>query len=113
MRTLAYAAVLALAFSASSGLAQTAQKMSDDELVKLALSAAPDAVSKDAAVMRVEADGKMPQGQRTVDLHARSRRSEQPRPNVRRQERYGMGACLDDAQAATRQQGRLHVHVAR
>jgi hypothetical protein len=59
MRTLAYATVLALAFSASSGLAQTAQKMSDDELVKLALSAAPDAVSKDAAVMSVEADGKM------------------------------------------------------
>src|SRR5690242_9531135 len=61
MKRLACAAVLALALAPTQGFAQGAKApaMSDDELIKLALSAAPDAISKDAAVMAVGADGKM------------------------------------------------------
>jgi hypothetical protein len=60
MKVLAYATVLALTLAPGCGFAQTTktQSMSDDELIKFALSAAPDAVSKDAGVMVVEPDGK-------------------------------------------------------
>src|ERR1700720_4998517 len=61
MKMLACATVLALALAPSCGFAQApkGQSMSDDELIKLALSAAPDAVSKDATVIAMSADGKM------------------------------------------------------
>ena len=58
-KALAYATALVLGIAPSCGFAQGAQKLSDDELIKLALSAAPEAVAKDATVMAVEADGKM------------------------------------------------------
>src|SRR5258708_22265248 len=61
MKSLAGAIVLALALVPSYGLAQApkAPALSDDELIKLSLSAAPDAVSKDATVIAMGADGKM------------------------------------------------------
>ena len=61
MKMLACATALVLALAPSCGLAQTpkGQSPSDDELIKFALSAAPDAISKDAGVMAVEPDGKM------------------------------------------------------
>ena len=61
MKMLAYATVLTLALAPNCGFAQTPkdQKMSDEELIKLSLSAAPDAMAKDAAVMVIGADGKM------------------------------------------------------
>jgi hypothetical protein len=61
MKVFAYATVFALALALSCGLAQTpkAQSMSDDELIKFALSAAPEAVTKDAKVIAMGPDGKM------------------------------------------------------
>jgi hypothetical protein len=49
MKMLACATVLALALAPSCGFAQApkGQNMSDEDLIKLALSAAPDAVSKE------------------------------------------------------------------
>jgi hypothetical protein len=61
MKTFACATVLALALAPSYGFAQAAKSpgMSDGELIKLALSAAPEAISKDATVMTIGEDGKM------------------------------------------------------
>jgi hypothetical protein len=59
MKALTLATLLALTIAPSYGFAQAPQKLSDEELSKLALSAAPDAISKDAAVMAVDPDGKM------------------------------------------------------
>ena len=50
MKSLAYATLFALALTPSYGFAQerTGHNMSDEELIKLSLSAAPEAVTKDA-----------------------------------------------------------------
>ena len=61
MKMLTCATLLALALAPCYGLAQTtkSQSISDDELLKLALSAAPDSVGKDATVIAMGSDGKM------------------------------------------------------
>jgi len=61
MKSLACATLLALALVPSYGFAQApkAPALSDDELIKLSLSAAPEAISKDATVIAMGADGKM------------------------------------------------------
>src|SRR6516164_10844938 len=59
MKSLAYAALFALALTPSSGFAEEHQKMSDEELIKLSLSAAPEAIAKDATVVVMDHDGKM------------------------------------------------------
>jgi len=58
-KVLAYATALVLGLAPSCGFAQGTQKLSDDELIKLALSAAPEALAKNATVITVEPDGKM------------------------------------------------------
>ena len=63
MKLLACAAALSLAVCTSSAFAQAPMghaggTMSDEELIKLALSAAPEAVTKDATVITVGSDGK-------------------------------------------------------
>src|SRR5215212_846824 len=58
-KALAYATALVLGIAPSCGFAQGAQKLSDDELIKLALSAAREAIAKDDTVVAVEADGQM------------------------------------------------------
>jgi hypothetical protein len=88
MKSLASATLLAFALSPSYGFAEesTGHNMSDEELIKLSLSAAPEAVTKDATVVAMGHDGTM----RTLRqgtgqwMHARSRRSGQPGPDVRR-----------------------------
>jgi hypothetical protein len=61
MKVLAYATVLALALAPSYGFAQVpkGQNMSDEELIKFSLSAAPEAVTKDAKIIAMGPDGKM------------------------------------------------------
>jgi len=61
MKSLTYATLLAFALTPSYGFAQgsTGHNMSDEELIKLSLSAAPEAVAKDASVVVMEHDGKM------------------------------------------------------
>jgi hypothetical protein len=61
MKSLAYATLFALALTPSHGFAQdsTGHKMSDEELIKLSLSAAPEAVARDATVVAMDHDGKM------------------------------------------------------
>ena len=61
MKSLAYATLFALALTPSYGFAQerTGHNMSDEELIKLSLSAAPEAVAKDATVVAMDHDGKM------------------------------------------------------
>jgi hypothetical protein len=59
MKSLACATLLAFALTPSYGFAQTSHNMSDEELIKLALSAAPEAVAKDATVVDMDHDGKM------------------------------------------------------
>jgi hypothetical protein len=63
MKSFACAAALSLGVCFSSAFAQAPMghaggNMSDEELIKLALSAAPDAVTKDATVITVGSDGK-------------------------------------------------------
>jgi hypothetical protein len=57
MRVVTIASVAALLVG--SGAYAQEHKMSDDEMVKLAVSAAPEAVTKDAKVIVVDHDGKM------------------------------------------------------
>jgi hypothetical protein len=61
MKSLAYATLFALALTPSYGFAQerTGHNMSDEELIKLSLSAAPEAIAKDATVVAMDHDGKM------------------------------------------------------
>jgi len=61
MKMLTCATLLALALAPCYGFAQTtkSQSISDDELLKLALSAAPDSVGKDATAIAMGSDGKM------------------------------------------------------
>jgi hypothetical protein len=61
MKSLACATILALALVPNYSFAQApkAPALSDDELIKLSLSAAPEAISKDATVIAMGADGKM------------------------------------------------------
>src|ERR1700751_5779929 len=60
MRVLKATLVLAAAGLFIAAVSGTAQKeMSDAEYTKMALSAAPEAVAKDAGVMRIDAGGKM------------------------------------------------------
>jgi hypothetical protein len=58
MKFLTCAAVIALAICPNYASAQ-APKMSDEELITLAVSAAPASATKDATVMAMDADGKM------------------------------------------------------
>jgi hypothetical protein len=63
MKTLACAVVLTLAVGTSHAFAQGTTghgggNMTDQELIKLALSAAPEAVTKDATVITVDNNGK-------------------------------------------------------
>ena len=63
MKPLTCAAVLTLAVCSSYAFAQAPMghaggNMSDEELIKLAISAAPEAVTKDATVIMVGSDGK-------------------------------------------------------
>jgi hypothetical protein len=103
MKSLAYATLFALALTPSCGFAQerSGHKMSDEELIKLSLSAAPRSIAKDATIVAMDHDGKM--RNRAVDVHARSCRSGQPRPDVRRSKRDGMGYGLDESQGAARE----------
>ena len=87
MKSLAFATLLAFALIPSYGYAaeSTGHKMSDEDLIKLSLSAAPEAIAKDATIVAMDHDGKM----RTLREGAgqwtcRSRRSGQPGPDVRR-----------------------------
>jgi hypothetical protein len=61
MKSLAFATLLAFALAPSYGFAQdsTGHNMTDEELIKLSLSAAPEAVAKDATVVAMDHDGKM------------------------------------------------------
>ena len=58
MKSLAYATLFALALTPGCGFAQE-HKMSDEELIKLSLSAAPEAIAKDATILAMDHDGKM------------------------------------------------------
>ena len=63
MKSLTCAAVLGLAVFSNDALAQApmghgSANMSDDDLIKLAISAAPEAVTKDATIVMVGSDGK-------------------------------------------------------
>jgi len=60
MKSLAYATLFALALAPSYGFAQerTGHNMSDEELINLSLSAAPEAIAKDATVVAMDHDGK-------------------------------------------------------
>jgi hypothetical protein len=63
MKSLTCAAVLGLAVFSNYAFAQApmghgSANMSDDDLIKLAISAAPEAVTKDATVVMVGSDGK-------------------------------------------------------
>ena len=58
MRAIALAALVALGL-ALPGFAQTLAPKSDDDLIKLALSAAPEAIARDATVVMMGADHKM------------------------------------------------------
>jgi hypothetical protein len=62
MKSLTCAAVLGLAVFSNYAFAQApmghgSANMSDDDLIKLAISAAPEAVTKDATVVMVASDG--------------------------------------------------------
>jgi hypothetical protein len=60
MRVLKATMVVAVVVLLIAAVSKTQQKeMSDAEYMKLALSAAPEAVAKEAGVMRVDANGKM------------------------------------------------------
>jgi len=61
MKSLAYVTLFALALTPSYGFAQqsTGHKLSDEELIKLSLSAAPEAIAKDATIVAMDHDGKM------------------------------------------------------
>ena len=61
MKSLAYVTLFALALTPSYGFAQhsSGHKISDDELIKLSLSAAPEAIAKDATIVAMDNDGKM------------------------------------------------------
>lgn len=61
MKCLSCATVLALALAPSYGFAQASMNhgMSEEDEIKLALSAAPEAIGKDATVIAMGADGKM------------------------------------------------------
>jgi len=60
MKSLAYASVLALVLAPNSSFAQPkAGSMSDAELIKLSLSAAPESIAKDATIIAMDPDGKM------------------------------------------------------
>jgi hypothetical protein len=60
MKSLAYATVFALALTPSYAFAQEhGHNMSDEELIKLSLSAVPEAIAKDATVVAMDHDGKM------------------------------------------------------
>ena len=60
MKSLAYAAVMALALAPNSSFAQAkSASLSDDDLIKLSLSAAPESIAKDATVIDMDPDGKM------------------------------------------------------
>jgi len=58
MTPFAYAALLALALAPSYGFAQAPPAMSDADLIKLALSAAPEAIAKDATIIAMDAEHK-------------------------------------------------------
>ena len=60
MKSLAFATLLVSALTPSYGFARSpSHNMSDEEVIKLALSAAPEAVAKDATVVAMDHDGKM------------------------------------------------------
>jgi hypothetical protein len=61
MKSLSRATWFALVFAPCCGFAQApmGHSMSDEELIKLSLSAAPEAVSKDATVIAMGSDDKM------------------------------------------------------
>jgi hypothetical protein len=61
MKSLAYVTLFALALTPSYGFAQErgGHKMSDEELITLSLSAAPEAIAKSATVVAMDHDGKM------------------------------------------------------
>ena len=61
MKSLTCATILMLALAPSYGFGQApmGHGMSDDELIKLSLSAAPQSIAKDATVIAMGADGKM------------------------------------------------------
>ena len=104
MKSLAFATLFAFALAPSYGFAQVS-KMSDEDLIKLSLSAAPEAVAKDATVVAMGMTARCGHAarNRAVDVHARSRRSGQSGPDVRRSERDGMGHGLDAPQGASGQ----------
>ena len=58
MKSLAFATLFAFALAPSYGFAQVS-KMSDEDLIKLSLSAAPEAIAKDATVVVMGDDGTM------------------------------------------------------
>jgi hypothetical protein len=75
MKAFAYAALLALVVP-THGFAQTPTTTSDADLIKLALSAAPEAIAKDATVIAMDADHKvrtLRQGSGQWTMHARPR----------------------------------------
>ena len=78
MKSLAYAALLVFALTPSYGFAQS-NNMSDEELIKLSLSGAPESVAKDATVVAMDhgQDADIASRSRAVDVHAGSRRSGQ------------------------------------
>ena len=59
MKSLACATLLVFALTPSCVFAQTSHNLSDEELIKLSLSAAPEAIAKDATVVAMDHDGKM------------------------------------------------------
>jgi hypothetical protein len=60
MKPLSYAAtIVAFALTPGFAFAQEHHKMSDEDLVKLSLSAAPETIAKDATILAMDHDGKM------------------------------------------------------
>ena len=60
MKPLSYAAtIVAFALTPGFAFAQEHHKMSDEDLVKLSLSAAPETIAKDATILAMDNDGKM------------------------------------------------------
>ncbi|WP_245443902.1 hypothetical protein [Microvirga sp. KLBC 81] len=117
-RALAWFACSVMAFAfigtASAQHQHTAASMSDEDLIRSAMAAAPPAVAQDAAIVATSADGQMRElSKRSQRLYLPARRSEHAgaRPHVRRPECDGMGKGLDREEGAAEKQGRLPLHA--
>ena len=121
MKLLTCAAILGLAVCSSYAFAQapmghSAGNMSDEELINLAISAAPEAVTKDATIIMVGGDGKtrtLRQGSGQWTCMPGHADPANPDPMCGDKNAMEWAARLDVSQRAPAEQGRVHVHAPR